>query len=351
MTTVPGTPTYTGDHRGGDARWEHLRYDRETLLADGPHAVAEAAPTVASPAEGRVDWYDFRGLGDTAAAARFATDLGMPPLAVEDALDVEQRPKFEARTANDERPASRLLVVPHLSLTTDGALVREHVTLYWTEYVVASFQEYPNDLFAHLRERARDGAGRLRERRYGYLAYALADVIVDGYSDILAALEAEADTLEDDIFEGHHLKDAKRRIHRLKTTLNALRSVLVALREAVTRWTRTEPIDEPKLAPFLRDLLDNVTRANDLADGYAQRATDLYALYTSELAAGTNDVVQALTVISAIFIPLTFLAGIYGMNFEYIPELTYRYGYFTLLGVMALITIVLLGYFKRKGWL
>ena len=350
MTTIPGTPTYTGLHAGGDAVWEHLRYDLADLDVDGPYPVSPD-PRLPAASPGHVDWYDFRGLGDTAGAAAFAARAGLPPLAVEDALDVAQRPKFEARDPNDERPASRLLVVPHLSLSPAGALVREHVTLFWTDHLVVSLQEYPTDLFAGVRERLRDRRGRLRERRHGYLAYALADVVVDGYADVLAALGAEADALEDDLFEGRALDRAKRRIHRLKATANALRSTLVALREAVTRWMRTEPVDEPKLAPFLRDLLDNVARALDLADAYAQRASDLYALYTSELAAGTNEVVQTLTVVSAIFIPLTFLAGIYGMNFAYIPELQARYGYFVLLAVMAAITIALLAYFRRKGWL
>lgn len=344
MTTVPGTPIYTGDHRGGDAVWEHVRYTKAELSHDGPHPAAEIE-RARPPGGGTVDWYDFRGLGDAAAAAAFAKTLGMPPLAVEDALDVEQRPKFE------QRPESRLLTVPHLSLDAAGELVREHVTLFWTPHATLSLQEYPGDLFPGVRERAREAAGRLRERGCAYLAYALADVVVDGYAGVLHALEQEADALEDDIFSGRQLDGAKRRIHRLKTTVNGLRRVLLPLREAIARWERADPVDEVNLAPYLRDLLDHVSRAHDLAEAHAQRATDLYALYTSELAAGTNDVVQALTVISAIFIPLTFLAGIYGMNFEYIPELSYRYGYFTLLGVMVVTTVTLLVYFKRKGWL
>ena len=346
MTTthnaVPGSDDYRGLHDGADANWSHLHYSVDEVIQHAP-AGAPQQPTQ----DRSVDWYDWRGLGDQAGVQAFADALAVPPLALEDARDIYQRPKFE------ERPGSALVVIPYLEYDAERhELLREHVTLYWTDTFLLSLQEYPDDLFAGLRERIEGGMGRVRKRDTDYLGYALADVIVDGYGDVIAGLEPIADDLENDILNGKDLNRAKRAIHQLKGLLNQLRAVVVPARDAVAKWTRGERAsDSSSLRPFLQDLSDNLARVHDLTEILAARTNDLYQLYSSELAVGTNQVVQVLTVVSTIFIPLTFLTGLYGMNFEYIPELGVRYGYFILWAVMIAVTAGLLIYFRRKGWL
>ena len=338
--TVPGTAQYTGRHDGAASAGTHVRFTADEVRVD------DFPPAPAEPRAGWVDWYDWRGLGDAARAVALAERLGVPPLAIEDILDVQQRAKYE------EREEAFLLLVPHLHVGSSGECVREHVAIFWTRAFVATFQEYPADLFNAVRARIETAQGRVRTRGTTYLAYALADSIVDAYLGVLGSIEERTDRLEDDILAGRDLDQAKVRIHDLKRTVNELRRTLVPLREATGRWLKSEhPGREAKITPFLRDLSDNVARAYELTESYGTRASDLYNLYNSELAAATNNVVQALTVISAIFIPLTFLAGIYGMNFRYIPELDEPNGYFVLLGVMAAITVTLLVYFRRKGWI
>ena len=298
------------------------------------------------PIDGRVDWYDWRGLGREEEAIAFAQRLGMPPLALEDALDVQQRPKYE------ERPQSFLLIVPHLSIDETGQLRREQITLYWTDQIVLTLQEFPGDVLLEVRSRIAEALGRVRQRSTTYLAYVLADAILDDYAGVINYLEERCDRIEDDILGGRRIKESKRRIHEIKSTVNSLRRTLVPLRDAVGKWMRSEhPMREDNIDPFLRDLFDNVSRDYEQVEGYGTRSSDLYQLYTSELAVETNSVVQVLTVVSAIFIPLTFMTGLYGMNFEYIPELGFRHGYFVLWAMMIIVVVVLLLIFRRRGWL
>ncbi len=337
---IPGTPVYNGAHDGLHATSEHLYFNADAI---GVTADMDPPP---QPKSGRVDWYDWRGLGQVVEATAFAKTLGMPPLALEDAFDVQQRPKYE------ERAASFLFLLPHLSLDTHGDLVREHITVFWTDQLVITFQEFPGDVLEGVRQRIQQGLGRVRQRGTTYLAYIIIDAIVDEYNQVLEQIEVESDSLENDIFAGSGLNDCKRRVHNLKQTVNELRRTLVPLREAANKWLKSEhPAKEQNVDPFLRDLFDNAARDHELTESFASRTSDLYQLYTSELAVETNRVVQVLTVVSAIFIPLTFMTGLYGMNFDNIPELHTEHGYFVLWGVMLVVTIGLLLLFKRRGWL
>ena len=339
VKAIPGAVRYNGPHDGTGATCRYLVYD-------GLHAEETEVWPPPPQQEGRVDWYDFRGLGDVTRAQQLAQSLGMPPLALEDAMDVTQRPKYE------ELDSGFLFTINRLHLDGAGVLTSQKVTLYWTDEFVFSLQEYPDDLFSHARERILRGVGRIRKRGAAYLAYALLDNLIDDYTDSLQELEVSIDRLEAAILDDDADEaDVKRRIHRLKAVANRFRSTLGPVRDAVNRWHKSEhPHKEPKLGVFLRDLYDNALRAQQLSDDYITRTNDLYQLFTSELSIRTNKVVQLLTVVSTIFIPLTFLTGLYGMNFEYIPELGARHGYFVLWGVMLVTTAVLLGYFRRKGW-
>lgn len=335
----PGTARYTGRHDGAGAAWRHVVYDK------AGYEVPDCEIPPFPPTAGKVDWYDFRGLGASARAIAFAKALAMPAMALEDALDVTQRPKYE------EYPEAFLFILDLLIIDAAGALTEEQVTVYWNPEFVLSLQEYPGDLFVGVEERIAGGFGRIRKRGTTYLAYALIDAVVDHYIVTLEALEDAIDTLEEDIMDGRD-DSVKVRIHAMKSNVNRLRRSIVPLREAVTRWQKSDhPRHEVKMGVYLRDLNDNVARALELTDSYVTRAGDLYQLYTNELSVRTNNVVQVLTVVSTIFIPLTFLTGLYGMNFTHMPELDEAWAYPALWGVMVGITVALLIYFKRKGWL
>ncbi len=194
------------------------------------------------------------------------------------------------------------------------------MTLYWDKEFVLTLQEYPDDVFAHVTDRIVRGVGRIRKRGSAYLAYALIDNLIDDYTDALQVLEVMIDKLETSILEGANEADTKRRIHKLKAIANRFRSTLGPVRDAVNRWHKSEhPGKEPKLKVYLQDLYDNTKRAYELSNDYITRTNDLYQLFTSELSIQTNKVVQLLTVVSTIFIPLTFMTGLYGMNFDQHP--------------------------------
>ncbi len=335
----PGSAIYTGKHDGRGSAWRHIVYDVDRC--DMPACEIPPPP----PTDGRVDWYDFRGLGTTARAIAFAKALAMPDMALEDALDVTQRPKYE------EYPEAFLFILDLILIDADGKLTEEQVTVYWNKEFVLSFQELPGDLFAGVCTRIEEGKGRIRKRGTTYLAYALIDAVVDHYIVTLEDLEDAIDKIEESILAGGN-PTVKLRIHEMKSNVNRLRRSIVPLREAVTRWQKSDhPNREPKMNVFIRDLHDNVSRALELTDSYVIRASDLYSLYTNEIGVRTNNVVQVLTVVSTIFIPLTFLTGLYGMNFANMPELSLPWAYPALWVAMVVITVVLLLYFKRRDWL
>ena len=342
MTTpkaIPGSAIYNGTDKGVGSVCRYLVYDAHSC------EVTEGAwpPPPRQPL--RIDWYDFRGLGDTARAVEVARYVAMPDLVIEDALDVNQLPKYE------EFEEAFFFTLNSVQLTAQGLLTTQKVSLYWTRDYVLTLQEFPDDIFLHVAERIEKGFGRIRKRGAAYLAYALIDTVVDEYTERLQVLERMIDDLEEAILKGGHEADIKRRIYKVKIIVNRMRRSLLPLRDAVSKWLKSEhPLKEPKLAAFLRDLNDNVRRATSLSDDYVTRANDLHGLFTSELTIRTNKVVQLLTVVSAIFIPLTFLTGLYGMNFEVMPELQWRHGYLTLWIVMLTIVVALLGFFRRKGW-
>ena len=339
--TVPGTADYNGLHDGEDSIVEHWYYNTEIV-----GSIEVVGENLQMPLVGQVDWYDFRGLGDTTRVEAIARALNMPPLALEDALDTHQRPKYE------ERPDSFLFIVPHLSIDSRGRLVHEQVSVFWTDQFVLTLQEFPTDALHSVRSRISEGLGRVRKRHTTYLAYIIIDAIVDEYSNVMNYIEEQSDQIEEDVFKGKDLQVSKRKIYELKKTVNELRRILIPLREAASKWLKSEhPMREAKVSPFLRDLADNVAREQELSENFVTRASDLYSLYSNELATETNRVVQLLTVVTVIFIPLSFLTGLYGMNFEYIPGLNMRYGFYVLWGVMMFIVLGLLYFFKKRGWL
>ena len=207
------------------------------------------------------------------------------------------------------------------------------------------------DLFPGVRDRIHSSRGRIRKRGADYLSYALLDNIVDHYYVVLDQMEEVLEQLEADILANPG-RESKEKIHNLKLQFIILRKSVAPLREAIGRFSRCEnPIIAEETHIFLRDLYDHTIQVIDTIDTYRDMMSGLYDLYLSEISFRMNSVIQVLTIMSTIFIPLTFLAGIYGMNFDNMPELHWKYGYFILLGVMLAIGLGLIRLFKQKNWL
>ena len=341
---APGSVIFTGSKRVEQVLTHYVQYNADTLVEKVLHSHEQSV--VEQPDQAMVDWYDVRGMHDTELIELFGKAFDIHPLILEGVVDIHQRPKF------DEYESGNFITLKALSYDKETNQVsKEHVAMYFNDGFIITFQETDTDLFESVRKRVNGSSGRIRQRGADYLAYALADALVDNYYVVLEEMEELIQTLEDKMMVSQDVKD-KNKIHNLRKELLVVRKSVAPLREAISRFSKTESTfvsDSSQV--FIRDLYEHTIQVMDSIDSHRDILNGLQDLFISEVSFKMNQVMQLLTLISVIFIPLTFLAGIYGMNFEYIPELSYRYGYFVLLGVMLVLFIGLIVFFKRKKWL
>lgn len=340
----PGSVIFTGNKKVEKILIHYLQYDAENLKEKVLDNHAEA--TFHQSPEDKIDWYDIRGIHDSELIQLLGTTFNIHPLILEDIADVHQRPKFE------EYENGIFITIRALNFDKNiNKVLTEQVTLYFRTGFIATFQETSSDLFDAVRQRIHSGRGKIRQRGADYLAYAIIDVIVDNYYLVMEEIEEVIESLEDKIINVQE-ENIKGEIHGLKKELLVLRKSISPLREAIGRFSKTESsfVQENSLV-FIRDLYDHTIQVMDMVETYRDMLNGLQDLYLTEVSFKMNKVMQLLTLIATIFIPLTFLAGIYGMNFEFMPELHWKYGYFVLLGIMLIVFIGLLLYFKRKKWI
>jgi len=343
--SAPGLLVHVGERHLEQVALSELRYDAGQLreLSFAPEQLAEHLPE--ESAQG-VHWLNVDGLHDPAVIEGIGAACQLHLLVQEDILNTAQRPKLE------EFDRYLFFVVKMLRLEPDSSIIRsEQVSLVVGQGYLVSFQERHGDVFDGVRERLRSGKGRIRQRGADYLAYALLDAVVDGYYVLLETLGDRIEELEELLVsrpEPEHLQQ----IHTLKREMILLRKSIWPLRELISSLVRDEhPLVTRETQVFLRDVYDHTIQVVDTVESYRDILGGLQDLYLSSLSNRMNEVMKVLTMIATIFIPLSFLAGLYGMNFEYIPELKWRFGYFILLAVMALLAGGMLVYFRRKKWL
>ena len=341
---APGSVIFTGDRKVDKVLIHYMQYDEENTIDKEIDSHSENIFN-ASPLD-KVNWYDVRGIHDTKLIELFGKNFSIHPIVLENIVDVNQRPKFE------EYDKGIFIALRALSFNKKkNEVQKEHVVIYFNNGLIITFQETESDLFEAVRKRILSSSVRIRQRETDYLAYALLDVIVDKYYIVLEEMEDVIENLEEKMLVEQNIKD-KNKIHHLKKELLIMRKSVAPLREAIGQFSKTESsFVQNNSQAFIRDLYEHTVQIMDSIDSSRDILNGLQDLFISEISFKMNKVMQLLTLISVIFIPLTFLAGIYGMNFDNIPELHYRYGYHILLGVMFVIFIVLLVFFKRKKWL
>lgn len=338
----PGSLVFTGQKKTEDTHLKLIQYNVDIYNAQ---RFSNAMPDImVDPSY--VTWLDVRGLHDVKTIEEVGRFFKVHPLALEDILDTSQRPKFE------EYDNGIFLIVRSLEFDEQELEIKtEQVGIFVGENFALSFQERAEDLFAPIELRLASSSGKIRRRGSDYLAYALIDNIVDNYLVALEKIEKEVDTLEEVIMAKPESR-TKGRIHELRLATLTMRKAVYPLREAINRFTDSDhAVKSEETDIFLRDLYDHTIQVMDVVETYRDMINGLYDLYLSEISFKMNNVMQVLTIISTIFIPLSFLAGVYGMNFQYMPELNTRYGYFVLWGVMLSVAGGLLVYFRRKHWL
>jgi magnesium transporter len=271
------------------------------------------------------------------------------PLTVEDILDMEQRPKAEE--FDGYLFITLKSVSPGITGANSSEIDFEQISLVVTENTVITFQEKPGDYFDGIRRRILNNAGKIRRMGTDYLAYAIVDAVVDEYFVVLDTLGSGIEEFEEraiDAGDRNFIKD----IQKKKQDLLRVRRVVWPLRESISVLMRMESTwISDGLKPFLKDLYDNIIQAAETVETYRELIAGVMEINLSSMSNRMNNVMKVLTIISTIFIPLTFIVGVYGMNFTYMPELEYTYAYPIVWGIMALIAIGMIIFFKRRHWM
>ena len=338
----PGALIHIGQRHAEQASITLCRYD-------AAHFSEKTLPTlemeVQAPGDGTVTWLHVDGLQDVALIEQTGLLFGLHPLTLEDILDTEHQPKVE------DHGEYLYIVLKRFYESADGLLLSEQISIVLGPNWLLSFQEKPGSLLAPIRDRLRGGKGRLRRSGTDDLAHALIDAIVDSYFSVLDALEVRIETVEAALL-GRPAPQTLRAIQALKREMIRLRKAAWPLREMIGSLSRSGSplIGEPSLIYF-RDVHDHAIQVIDVIETYRDMLSGMLDIYLSSISNRMNEIMKVLTVIATVFMPLTFLAGVYGMNFKYMPELEWPWAYFALWGVMALIAMVMLFFFRRKKWL
>jgi magnesium transporter len=295
--------------------------------------------------DGRVCWVDIQGLGDEALLRRVGTIFDIHRLALEDIVNAPQRPKAE------EYDHHLLLVTRMATMKVKTTIEIEQVAVLLGDRYVLSVQESYGDCLDPVRRRLRDGLGMIRGSGPDYLAYALVDTIVDGYYPVIDHLSARIMRIEGLVMTNPS-PGILHRLNQIKTELVLIRRGIWPQQETIGRLLRdSSKYFSETVRPYLRDTHDHCSQLVDVVDSHRELVNGLMNTYLSVMSNRTNEVMKVLTIMASIFIPLTFIAGVYGMNFQDMPELSKRWAYPLVLGVMAATAITMLVFFRRRGWL
>ncbi len=340
---VPGSAVFIGNKKVDEIRIRVIDYDKSTLHEDELRNISDGTEF---KEKNTVTWINIDGLHDSELMKEIAETFDLHPLLIEDIMNTDQRPKLQ------ESDNNLFLVLKMLRYDeTNQTILAEQLSLVIGKTFLLTFQEQPGDVFEPVRERIRKQKGRIRATSIDYLAYALLDTVVDNYIYIIERFGEKIEDMEELVL-GNPEPGVMEQLSNYRKEMNFLRKSIRPAREAITHLSRldNDTINQ-KTIPFLKDLEDLIIQASEAIDTYREMLSDQMNLYNSALSNKMNDIMKILTIFAAIFIPLTFIAGIYGTNFEYLPELHFKYSYYIFWGVMILVALVLLIFFKRKKWL
>lgn len=342
---APGTLHFIGRQKLSTPILELLQWRENEAKLSQIESIA-ALESLAEP--NQQYWFNLAGLHDLKHVEEIGTHFKIHKLILEDILNTSHRPKFE-----DEGNALFIVLkMLRLNQTEDESRIdAEQISLLIYADKLLLFQETNEDVFNPIRERLQKATTRIRTKGTDYLAYALLDAVIDHYIMIIEELGERVEQLEQDL-----LNDPKelhlQQIKQLKIELNYLRKTIRPVLEVVVQFRKSESLlIQPDTVPYLQDLHDHIVHATESIELYREMLKDQLDMYNSHVANKLNDIMRVLTIFSVIFIPMTFLAGIYGTNFEYLPELSYRYAYPVFWAAMLLIAGTMLYFFKRKKWL
>jgi len=339
----PGTVEFVGEKKVEKVSISVIDYDADRLEEKQVETIAECLPYLDNPS---VTWINIDGLHETDMLKELGERLGLHPLVLEDIVNAHQRPKL------DDHEDYIYFVLKMLSIDTDrDSLDVEQLSLILGPQYVLTFQERPGDVFEPVRERLRQAKGRIRRAGADYLTWALMDAVVDNYFFDLEYYAERIEGLEQQLID-NPTPERLQEVFLLKREMIVLRRAIWPLREVISSLERTETkLIQESTEIFLRDLYDHTIRVAEAVESFRDLVGGLHDLYLSSISNRMNEVMKVLTIIATIFVPLTFVAGIYGMNFEFMPELGWRWSYAIFWVVILAIFATMIAYFRKRRWL
>lgn len=338
----PGTLVHTGERHLERPRIRVLNYDAHTVQELETERPTDCVRFRDAPG---VAWIDVEGIHEPALVEELGGHFGLHPLVMEDILHVGQRPKVEEYDGY-------LFIELNMLHVREGTLrvEDEQLSLAVGKGWILTFRERPGNVLDGVRERLRSGKGRIRTKGADYLAYAIIDSVVDSYFSVLESVGTQVEALEEEAMDRPG-PPTMHRIHDLRREMIVIRRSVWPVRDLMASLLRMESgIVAEGTRVFLRDVYDHAVQLIDTVENLRDLVGGLMDLYLSSVSNRTNEVMKVLTVIATIFIPLTFIAGVYGMNFEFMPELGWRWGYPAVLALMLAVALGMLAYFRRQGW-
>ena len=338
----PDELMFRGDQKIDEVELRIIDFDSDNLEEDKLNNVSDV---LKYQEKDSVTWFNIYGLHNKEVMEEIATGFKLDKIILADAMNTEARPTIQ------EYDNCIFLSIKMMRQDPETDLITvDNLSLILTKSVLISFQERKLDVFEPVRERIRKQKKRIRNSGTDYLTFALLDIVIDNYIYIISQLGEKIETLEENLLLNPS-QEVIDQINNYKRELNFLRKNIKPAREMILTLSKIESeyIDE-STDIHLKALLDNINLASDSLDSYREILSDQLNIYHTTISSRLNDIIKFLTIFSVIFIPLTFIAGIYGTNFEVLPELHYKYSYFIMLGAMLIIAIGMLLYFKRKKW-
>ncbi|MDD8027365.1 MAG: magnesium/cobalt transporter CorA [Acidobacteriota bacterium] len=339
----PGSLVYVGEPKTGKPRITILDYDAENVLEKEACACEDC---FAFRDTATVTWINVDGVHEPSIIETIGGHFGVHPLILEDILTTSQRPKME------DLGEMLYIVLRMLEYDeTKGEVRTDQLSLILGRNFLISFQEEEGDMFDPIRDRIRKAKGRIRKLGPDYLAYALLDAVVDQYFVVLEKLGERIEALEEDLVNNPR-KETLHEIHKLKREMIYVRKSVWPVREVVAGLERAESgLIQPATDIFLRDVYDHTVQVIDNVETFRDMISGMVETYLSSVSNRMNEIMKVLTIISTIFIPLTFIVGVYGMNFKHMPELEWKWGYFLIWGVIMAVALAMADFFRRKKWL
>lgn len=333
---------FSGEKKVDQVRLTMFSYNDNDIIETEVESIAEFKSKIIPES---TTWLNIDGLHDTDILTDLSEQMNIDKYILADVLNTHNRPRFH------EYDSYFFISTKLLKLDeSSGIIVSENLSLIFSDTLIISFQEIIGDVFDPVRNRIRRGRKRIRNSGADYLTYALLDIVIDNYIHIISSLGEKIEDLDDELVK-NLLPENLERINKYKVEINYMRKTVKPCREVILSFNKTESdMVDDEMHAFLQELRNNIEQANESVDNYREILSDQLNIFHTTVTYKQNDILKFLTIFSVIFIPITFIAGIYGTNFDFIPELSYRYSYFIMWGVILVVVITMLIYFKKRKW-